>query len=285
MSEKLIDVKNISFSYSKDSPLIFEDISFSVERGDVLCVLGPNGTGKTTLIKTLNKLYDINSGEIILNGKNIKKLSFRDISKSIGYIPQGHIPSFPFTVFDVVLMGRSPYIGLSSSPRLRDKKIAEDALKTLGIHHMRDKEYTNLSGGERQLVFLARVLAQEPDVLILDEPTNHLDFGNQIRLLQILEQLSELGMAIIMSSHYPDHAFLVANKVAIMKDKKFLAFGKPEDVITEDNLKETYGMEVIIRDVGEGRKTCIPLKSDFKLEMDNYAPKFQSKKNKILEFL
>lgn len=281
MSDKLIEVKNISFSYSKNSPLIFKDISFSIERGDILCVLGPNGTGKTTLIKTLNKLHEINSGEIILNGKNIKKLSFKDISKSIGYIPQGHVPSFPFTVFDVVLMGRSPYISLSSSPRTRDRKIAEDALKTLGIYHMRDKEYTNLSGGERQLVFLARVLAQEPDVLILDEPTNHLDFGNQIKLLQILEQLSQLGMAIIMSSHYPDHALLVANKVAIMKNKTFLTFGKPEEVITEETLKETYDMEVMIKDVGDGRKTCIPLKSDFKLKMDNYKSKFQKKKQII----
>lgn len=278
MSEKVIEVKNISFSYSKDSPLIFENISFSVEKGDILCVLGPNGTGKTTLIKTLNKIHEINDGEILIGGKNIKKLSYSDISKYIGYIPQGHVPSFPFTVFDVVLMGRSPYISLTSSPKLRDKKIASDALKTLGIYHMKDKEYTNLSGGERQLVFLARVLAQEPDVLILDEPTNHLDFGNQIRLLQILEQLSNLGLAIIMSSHYPDHAFLSANKVAIMKDKTFLGFGSPEEVLTESNLKETYGIDVELIELDNGRKICIPIKSNFKLEMDNYASKYQSKK-------
>ncbi|MCQ2738171.1 MAG: ABC transporter ATP-binding protein [archaeon] len=278
MSEKVIEVKNISFSYSKDSPLIFENISFSVEKGDILCVLGPNGTGKTTLIKTLNKIHEINDGEILIDGKNIKKLSYSDISKYIGYIPQGHVPSFPFTVFDVVLMGRSPYISLTSSPKLRDKKIASDALKTLGIYHMKDKEYTNLSGGERQLVFLARVLAQEPDVLILDEPTNHLDFGNQIRLLQILEQLSNLGLAIIMSSHYPDHAFLSANKVAIMKDKTFLGFGSPEEVLTESNLKETYGIDVELIELDNGRKICIPIKSNFKLEMDNYASKYQSKK-------
>lgn len=278
MSEKLIEVKNISFSYSKDSPLIFENISFSVEKGDILCVLGPNGTGKTTLIKTLNKIHEINDGEIIIHGKNIRKLSYSDISKYIGYIPQGHVPSFPFTVFDVVLMGRSPYISLTSSPKLRDRKIASDALKTLGIYHMKDKEYTNLSGGERQLVFLARVLAQEPDVLILDEPTNHLDFGNQIKLLEILEQLSQLGLAIIMSSHYPDHAFLSANKVAIMKDKTFLDFGSPDEVLTENNLKEAYGIDVELKELGNGRKICIPLKSNFKLEMDNYASKYQSRK-------
>lgn len=279
MGEKLIEVKNISFSYTKDSPTIFENISFSIERGDILVVLGPNGTGKTTLIKSLNKIHEVNEGEILLNGNNIKNLSFKDIARSIGYIPQGHAPSFPFSVFDVVLMGRSPYINLSASPRGRDKKIAEDALRTLGIYHMRDKSYTNLSGGERQLVFLARVLAQEPDILILDEPTNHLDFGNQIKLLEILEQLSGLGMSIIMSSHYPDHAFLSASKVAIMKDKTFLDFGKPDKVLTEESLKAIYGMDVKLKELEEGRKICVPLKTGFQLEMENYAEKFQSKKD------
>ena len=197
---KLVEVKDVSFSYEKDSPIVFENINFSIEKGDVLCILGPNGTGKTTLIKTLNGLHKVNSAEILLNGTNIKELSFNEIAKLVGYIPQGHVPSFPFKVFDVVLMGRSPYINLSSSPRTEDKEIALNALKTLGIEDLKDKSYTNLSGGERQLVFLARVLAQEPDLLILDEPTNHLDFGNQIKLLEMIEQLSELGLAVIMSS-------------------------------------------------------------------------------------
>ena len=159
---KLVDVKNISFSYDKDSPAVFENISFSIEKGDVLCVLGPNGTGKTTLIKCINGLHKVNEGEVYLNGANIQNLSFRDISRTVGYIPQGHVPSFPFTVFDVVLMGRSPYVNITSSPKEKDREIAMNALETLGIEDLKDKPYTNLSGGERQLVFLARVLAQEP---------------------------------------------------------------------------------------------------------------------------
>ena len=204
---KLVEVKDVSFSYEKDSPIVFENINFSIEKGDVLCILGPNGTGKTTLIKTLNGLHKVNSGEILLNGTNIKELSFNEIAKLVGYIPQGHVPSFPFNVFDVVLMGRSPYLSITSSPKERDREIAMNALETLGIEDLKDKPYTNLSGGERQLVFLARVLAQEPDLLILDEPTNHLDFGNQIKLLEIIEQLSKLGLAVIMSSHYPDQIY------------------------------------------------------------------------------
>ena len=166
VDNSLFQVKNISFDYGGEE--IFSDISFSIQKGDVLCILGPNGTGKTTLIKCLNGLHDINSGEILINGENIKKLSFKQISKHIGYIPQAHVPSFPFNVFDVVLMGRAPYLNLTDSPKDEDKKIALDALKTLGIEDLKDKEYTNLSGGERQLVFLARVLCQKPDILILN---------------------------------------------------------------------------------------------------------------------
>lgn len=272
---KLVEVKDVSFSYEKDSPVIFENINFSIEKGDVLCILGPNGTGKTTLIKTINGLHDVNSGTILLNGTNIKELSYNDIAKLVGYIPQGHVPSFPFKVFDVVLMGRSPYINLSASPKEEDKEIALNALKTLGIEDLKEKSYTNLSGGERQLVFLARVLAQEPDLLILDEPTNHLDFGNQIKLLEMIEQLSDLGLAVIMSSHYPDHAFLAASKVAIMKDKTFIDFGSPEDVLTEENLHNAYGIDVKLVELEDNRKICVPLKTNLELVMSNYSNKYK----------
>lgn len=265
IDNRLFEVKNISFRY--DDEEIFSDISFSVDKGDVLCILGPNGTGKTTLIKCLNGLHDIDSGEILINGKNIRELSFRQISKHIGYIPQSHIPSFPFKVFDVVLMGRAPYLNLTDSPREEDEKIALNALKTLGIEDLKDKEYTNLSGGERQLVFLARVLCQKPDILILDEPTSHLDFGNQIKLLEIIDNLSRTGLSIIMSSHFPDHAFLSSNKVAILKDKKFIDFGSPDSVITEENLRKAYSIDVKLLKLDDNRKVCVPLKTNLELDL------------------
>ena len=265
LSNRLFEVKNISFSY--DGEEIFDDISFSIEKGDVLCILGPNGTGKTTLIKCLNGLHDVDSGEIIVNGQNLKKLSFSEISRHIGYIPQSHVPSFPFKVLDVVVMGRAPYLNLTDSPKEKDIDIAVNALRTLGIEHLKDKEYTNLSGGERQLVFLARVLCQQPDILILDEPTSHLDFGNQIKLLEIIENLSKSGLSIIMSSHFPDHAFLSSTKVAIMKDKKFIDFGTPEDIVTEENLKKAYSIDVKLIELDDKRKVCVPLKTNLKLEL------------------
>ena len=265
VDNKLFDVKNISFDY--DGEEIFSNISFSIGKGDVLCILGPNGTGKTTLIKCLNGLHDIMSGEILINGENMKKLSFKQISKHIGYIPQSHVPSFPFKVFDVVLMGRTPYLNLTDSPKKVDIEIATDALKTLGIEDLKDKEYTNLSGGERQLVFLARVLCQKPDILILDEPTSHLDFGNQIKLLEIINNLAKTGLSIIMSSHFPDHAFLSSTKVAIMKDKKFIDFGSPDDVVTEDNLKKAYSIDVKLIELDNHRKVCVPMKTNLKLDL------------------
>ena len=265
IEDKLFEVNNISFDY--DGEEIFSNISFSIDKGDVLCILGPNGTGKTTLIKCLNGLHEINSGEILLNGQNIKKLSFKQISKHIGYIPQAHIPSFPFKVFDVVLMGRAPYLNLTDSPKEEDKKIALDALKTLGIDDLKDKEYTNLSGGERQLVFLARVLCQKPDILILDEPTSHLDFGNQIKLLEIIDNLAKSGLSIIMSSHFPDHAFLSSTKVAIMKDRKFIDFGTPDDVVTEDNLRKAYSIDVRLMELDDERKVCVPMKTNLTLDL------------------
>lgn len=263
--DKLFEVKNISFSYEGEE--IFSDISFSIDKGDVLCILGPNGTGKTTLIKCLNGLHDIDSGEILIEGKNIKKLSFREISKYIGYIPQSHVPSFPFKVLDVVIMGRAPYLNLGESPKKKDVDIAINALKTLGIDHLKDKEYTNLSGGERQLVFLARVLCQQPDILILDEPTSHLDFGNQIKLLEIIDNLASSGLSIIMSSHFPDHAFLSSTKVAILKNKEFIDFGTPDDVVTEENLKKAYSIDVKLIELDNKRKVCVPLKTNLKLDL------------------
>lgn len=265
LDNKLFEVKSISFDY--DGEEIFSNISFSIGKGDVLCILGPNGTGKTTLIKCLNGLHEVNSGEILVNGMNIKKLSFKEISKHIGYIPQSHVPSFPFKVFDVVLMGRAPYLNLTDSPKEEDIKIAEDALKTLGIEYLKDKEYTNLSGGERQLVFLARVLCQKPDILILDEPTSHLDFGNQIKLLEIIDNLAKTGLSIIMSSHFPDHAFLSSTKVAIMKDKRFIDFGTPDDVVTESNLRKAYSIDVKLVELDNKRKVCVPMKTNLTLDL------------------
>lgn len=255
---KILEIKHAGFSYNQKED-IFNDVNLSLESGDVLCILGPNGTGKSTLIKCMNGLLKLNSGNILINNQNIHSLNKNDLAKIIGYIPQSHNSTFAFSVFDVVLMGRAPHLSLTSVPGDKDYKIAEKALKSLGISHLTDKTYTEISGGERQMVLIARVLAQQPQILLLDEPTSHLDFGNQIRTLDVINKLAENGLSVIMTSHFPDHAFLSSNKVAIMNGGTIMEIGTPESVITEENMRRAYNIDVKIMEVDEHRKACIPM--------------------------
>ena len=255
---KILDVKNAEFSYNGKKS-IFRNVNISIERGDVLCILGPNGTGKSTLVKCINSLLKLKSGEILLKNKNIYSIGKTELAKTIGYIPQSNGSTFAYSVLDVVLMGRAPHLSLTSVPGKNDYKIAEEALESLGILFLRDKAYTEISGGERQLVLMARALAQQPEILLLDEPTSHLDFGNQIRTLKVINELSKKGLSVIMTSHFPDHAFLSSNKVAIMNQGTIMEMGKPEYVVTEENMKEAYGINVKILDIDEHRKACIPM--------------------------
>ena len=211
VENRLFEVKNISFSYGDEE--IFSDISFSIDKGDVLCILGPNGTGKTTLIKCLNGLHDISSGEILINGRNIKKLSFAEISRHIGYIPQSHVPSFPFTVLDVVVMGRAPYLNLTDSPKKEDIEIAISSLKILGIEKLKDKEYTNLSGGERQLILIARALLRKTDYIIFDETTNEIDVNTEKKILENIK--TEYNKTIVLISHRSSSIDLFSKRVKV----------------------------------------------------------------------
>jgi iron complex transport system ATP-binding protein len=255
----ILSIENATFSYN-GSENIFQDINLTVDEGDVLCILGPNGCGKTTLIKCLNKLLELKEGQVFISGKNIKDIDQRGIARNIGYIPQGHVSTFAFSVFDVVLMGRAPHLEFLESPGREDYEKVEKALKKMGIYNLKDKPYTSLSGGEQQLVFFARVLAQEPRILILDEPTSHLDFGNQLKTMDIIKKLALDGLSVIMTSHFPDHAFISSNKVALMKDCRFIGTGTPEEIITEEAMEMVYGIQVKIMEL-ELRKICVPLKS------------------------
>jgi iron complex transport system ATP-binding protein len=254
----IMDIKDAEFSYNGKKS-IFKNVSFSIENGDVFCILGPNGTGKSTLIKCMNSLLKLKSGRISLKNKNIYSMKETDIAKIIAYIPQSNNSVFAFSVFDIVLMGRTPHLSLTSVPGKNDYKIAEEALTNLGILHLKNKTYTEISGGERQLVLMARAIAQQPEILLLDEPTSHLDFGNQIRTLKVIKELAKTGLSVVMTSHFPDHAFLSCNKVAIMNQGTIMEIGKPEFVVTENNMKQAYGVDVRIIDVDENRRACIPM--------------------------
>lgn len=255
-----LEVENATFSYDGKRN-IFENVSFSVGGGDVFCLLGPNGTGKSTLLRCLCNLYRLKDGCVRIDGMDIAAQNPAALARKIGFIPQIHTPTFPYTVLQVVLMGRTPHLNMLAMPSENDYRIADEAIRMANIEYIRDMPYTELSGGQMQMVLMARVLAQEPEIMLLDEPTSHLDVGNQIRTIEMIRALSRRNMSVIMTSHFPDHAFLSSNKVGIMKDRRLIAMGPADEVVTESNLKEAYGVDIkIVRMDGEiNRKIAVPL--------------------------
>lgn len=256
-----LETKNLACGYN--GAIAAENISFRIESGQTLCLLGPNGAGKTTLLKTILGFIKPKRGDILIDGKNINCLSAKKISQSIAYVPQIHTPPFPFSVLDVVTMGRNVHLGMFASPSKKDYALAEETLASLGVSFLRDRIYTEISGGERQMVLLARALTQQPQILAMDEPTLNLDFGNQTRVLNQIRRLAQRGIGIIMISHFPDHAFLLSGKAALMRKNGPFIFGNTDEVITEGNLKSAYGINVKITginmDGGVCVKTCVPV--------------------------
>ncbi len=257
----MLEAKNIACGYGKNN--IIENVSFAVKPGQVLCILGPNGAGKTTLFKALLGLNDLSAGSVSYAGKDLTGCSRAERAKIMGYIPQSHNPPFPYRVIDIVLMGRTAHVGLFAKPAAADMEVAEEALTRLQLTDKRDKTYTELSGGERQLVLIARALAQQPKILIMDEPTSNLDFSNQFLVLKQIESLAAGGLTIIMSSHFPNHAFHYATDVLLLKKGRVFKIGPPDSTMTEDSLLATYGIKVKIAAVnlncGEQIKICVPL--------------------------
>ena len=237
---------------------IGRDVSFALGAGEVLCCLGPNGGGKTTLFRTLLGLLQPHGGSIHVAGAPLSSLSRNEVARRIGYVPQGHLAYFAFTVREFVLMGRTAHLGVFSVPGQRDKDISERSLQSLGIAHLADKPVTEISGGERQLALVARALAQEPKLLVLDEPTASLDFGNQVRVLQRIGALAASGIAILFSSHDPDHAFLCAQRALLLAEGRVLAIGAPRDVIRPDTLERMYRVSVQVVPLPGGMHTCLP---------------------------
>lgn len=260
-----LEIKDVSCGY--DKKIILEKISFEMGTGDILCILGPNGVGKTTLFKTILGFLDIMGGKVLLDGEDISTWGRKDFAKAIGYVPQSHTPPFPYKVLDVVVMGRTAHLNAFSSPSKNDYYIAENILESLGISYLKNLIYTEISGGERQLILIARALTQQPKILIMDEPTSNLDYGNQVRVLKHIKKLAKRDIGIIMTSHFPDHAFMASTKIlAINRGNKY-TIGTPEEVVTSELLEDIYKIRVQIETVkdsisGEDIKVCVPIMHD-----------------------
>ncbi|WP_375465842.1 ABC transporter ATP-binding protein [uncultured Methylobacterium sp.] len=253
-------VENLAFGHGART--IGADVSFTLDAGEVLCLLGPNGGGKTTLFKTLLGLLPPQAGRIRLDGADVARWSRAKVARAMAYVPQAHAAFFPFSVREVVLMGRAARLKPFAGPGRVDAAAADRALATLGIGHLSERIYTEISGGERQMVLIARALAGEPQVLIMDEPTASLDFGNQTRVLEQVRRLSATGIAVVLSTHDPGHAFLCADRVALLHGGRLIALGPPEATITPETLRRLYGVAVAVVPLpGHGRSVCTPVLS------------------------
>ena len=236
----MLEVKDLAFGFPGRT--IGRGIGFTLGAGEMMCVLGPNGGGKTTLFRTLLGLLEKHSGAITLQNESLENLSRAEIARRVGYVPQGHAAYFAFTVREFVLMGRTAHLGSFASPGKNDLQVANQALESLGIAALAERPVTEISGGERQLALVARALAQQPRLLVLDEPTAGLDFGNQVRVLERISNLSGKGISILFSSHHPDHAFMCAGRALLLAEGRALEIGPPQEVIRADTLQRLYGV-------------------------------------------
>lgn len=252
-----VEIRNLNVSYGRHH--VLKDVSFTVDSGKLVCVLGPNGVGKSTLFGCILGLNSQRDGVIEIDGSNIENMSIRQRAQLISYIPQSHSPIFSYSVKDIVLMSTESTIKGFGSPKKEQIKMAEDAMEKVGISYLADRKYTQISGGERQLVMIARALAQQAKTIIMDEPTSNLDYGNQIRVMTRIKELAKEGYTIIQSSHQPDQAFLYADEILVLYKGQVLIQGSPKDVLTQQIIHDIYGIDVEIKSLNEDRiRVCIP---------------------------
>lgn len=252
-----LEVKNLSFGYRCFD--VLKGVNFKAEQESLICVLGKNGAGKSTLFRCILSLLPDFKGSVTVDGKNIKDLQAEELAQTIAYIPQAHSATFSFSVMEMVLMGTTAQLKRFSSPGKEQIKIAMDALKRMNISHLAERNYMHISGGEQQLVLIARVLAQRAKILIMDEPCSNLDYGNQIMLMQEVKKLTREGYLIIQSTHNPEQALLFADEVIILDEGKVARFGNPYEVIDEDILFKIYGVHVKLHDINQGKiRVCVP---------------------------
>ncbi|MDO4795207.1 MAG: ABC transporter ATP-binding protein [Brachymonas sp.] len=246
-----LEVCNGSYRYPGASAPVLSDISMSVRPNTVMTILGRNGIGKTTLIKCMAGILPWTKGRSLIKGKEIQ--SVKDTA-TIAFVPQAYKLSYPYTVKDLVVMGRVRHMGMLSIPSKKDREVAEQVLHELGIADLADRDATKLSGGQRQLAFIARALASEPEMLVMDEPESHLDFKNQHFILRLISQLvRQKGLACIINTHYPEHALRISDATLMLGEGKYCV-GPTEEIITEANIRDYFDVRARISEIeDEGR--------------------------------
>ena len=247
----MIETENLHFSFGEKE--VLRGVSFALRDQGLTALLGCNGAGKTTLFRCMLGLLPNYTGSIRVGGRELKSYTARELASCIAYIPQFNYPAFNYTVLDMVLMGTTPQVSLFSSPGEEQILLAKSAMEKLGIADLRDRGFTRLSGGEKQLVLIARALAQKAKILLMDEPCSALDFGNQNRVMQTVKRLAEEDYCVVMSTHHPQHALTYADRVIALSDGKILRDGSPDAVMDKPLMQTLYGLPVNFAETPYGR--------------------------------
>lgn len=235
------ELRNLSFAYGSGGKAVLRDLSFSVQPGSITGLFGPNGSGKTTLFRCCLGLAQPQAGEVLIAGDAVASMDIAELARRVAYVPQEHRPSFPFLVREMVAMGRTPRMGGFFVLSREDLRKVEEAMDKAGIRELADEPCTRLSGGQRQLAYLARALAQEAPLMLLDEPTSALDFNNQMLVWQALRRIAEQGVTALVCCHDPNHILWFCDTVAVLHQGCMQAFGPARETLTGDVLRALYG--------------------------------------------
>lgn len=249
----VIKLEEVTIAYQKQT--VLEKVNLTIEKGVITTFLGPNGSGKTTLMSSINGTIRPVSGDVYINGKSVAMLKTKELARMVATVPQLYNANFNFSVFDMVLLGRSPHIGYI--PRKEDSEIADEAIRQIGIEHLKNKGFNRLSGGERQLVMIARAIAQDTEIILLDEPTSYLDLKNQLKVLRAVKQINSIKkVTCIMTLHDPNHALMYSDKI-VMFNNRTIETGTVDDMINTRNLFEVYGVKADVLNINN-KKYIIP---------------------------
>ena len=262
-----ITVNHLSFSYGKRP--ILRDMNLHVPDGELVCMLGPNGVGKSTLFRCILGLEDSYEGTITINGKDLRSLSIKERAREIAYIPQSHTSVYDYEVIDVVLMSTTASLQGLATPSAAQVAQAMRALERVDIEALAHRAYTEISGGEQQLVLVARALAQQARTIVMDEPTSALDFGNTVRVLLCIKSLAQSGYSIIQSTHQPEQAYLYSDRIVVVKDGRIACQGLPQEVMTKETIHSLYGVDVEVASLfGDAARVCVPSQAIESTETD-----------------
>lgn len=240
-----LEIDNLKFGYKKD--IVLNGLTFNIEKGSFVSIIGPNGSGKSTLLKLLSQLYSPDYGNVLIYGEDIKNFKKKELARKIALVPQDTIIDFEFTVEDIVFMGRHPYKGRFQKDDENDHNIVRRAMEMTNTLYLKNRIITEISGGERQRVIIAKALAQDPSIILLDEPTSHLDINHQVEILNLLKRLNEeKGTTIIIVVHDVNLASRYSDEIILLNEGKILGMGSPEEVITNENIEFAYDLKVAI---------------------------------------